>query len=239
MNYFDKYISNYDMSDPDINYKYYHSFRVMNNMELLSKCLNLPTKDVELAKNIGLFHDIGRFEQDKIYNSFIDDKMDHGEYGVEVLKKENILSNYNTEIEDYEVVYKAIRNHNKFKIEDNLNQRELLFSKLIRDADKLDILYALSNEEIKPHLYEDDSQISESVKKCFYDNKQILKNQRHSINDSIIIALGFVFDINYGVTLNIINNYKYIDKIYQRLNQKDLFKPYFDYINNYIEERID
>ena len=237
--YFDKYVSNYDMNDPDINYKYYHSYRVMNNMELLARCMNIPVKDVELAKYIGLLHDIGRFEQDKLYNSFLDKEMDHGDYGVEVLIKENILSHFDIDTKDYEVVYKAIKNHNKYQIEDNLTPRELYFSKLIRDADKLDILYALSNEELKPIIYEDDTDINIDIKESFFNNKQIKRTNKETRNDNIVVVFSFLFDINYEITLDIIKSNKYCDKFYQRLKNKDLFKQYIDYINKYINERID
>ena len=60
MKYFDSYTLNYDMSDPDINYKYYHSYRVMDLMEVLATNLKLNQKDIELAKVIGLLHDIGK-----------------------------------------------------------------------------------------------------------------------------------------------------------------------------------
>lgn len=120
-NYFDKYVFGYDMNDPDINYKYYHSYRVMHLSILIAKKLNLSEKDIKLAKIIGLLHDIGRFEQDKLYDSFKDTKMDHGDYGVEVLKRNKALDCYNIDKEDYEVVYKAIINHNKFQIETGLN----------------------------------------------------------------------------------------------------------------------
>ena len=43
---FDKYTSNYDMTDPDINYKYYHSYRVMDIMSLLASKLNLSENDI-------------------------------------------------------------------------------------------------------------------------------------------------------------------------------------------------
>ena len=149
MNSFDKYVSTYDMNDPDINYKYYHSYRVMNNMELIATKLNLSKEDIHLAKVIGLLHDIGRFEQDKLYDSFKDHSFDHGDYGVKVLKENKFLDNFNITKEDYEVVYKAIKNHNKFAIEENLNERELIFTKMIRDADKIDILYATGTEKYK------------------------------------------------------------------------------------------
>ena len=35
-----KYIKNYDTSDPDIKYKYYHSYRVMENSSVLAEALN-------------------------------------------------------------------------------------------------------------------------------------------------------------------------------------------------------
>ena len=105
--HFDKYVSNYDMTDPDINYKYYHSYRVMDAAKLIATKLNLSERDIHLATLIGLLHDIGRFEQDKLYNSFKDIKMDHGNYGVEVLKENDMLDNYNINKEDYEVVYKG------------------------------------------------------------------------------------------------------------------------------------
>ena len=55
----------------------------MKNSEYLSNKLNLSKTDKELAKIIGLYHDIGRFEQDKRYDSFNDKKtFDHGDYGV-------------------------------------------------------------------------------------------------------------------------------------------------------------
>ena len=40
-----------------------------------------------------------------------------------------------------EIIRKDIINHNKFAIEEGLTEEELLFAKLIRDADKIDIIY--------------------------------------------------------------------------------------------------
>ena len=239
MNYFDKYVSNYDMSDLDINYKYYHSYRVMDAAVLLATKLNLSEKDIYLAKVIGLLHDIGRFEQDKLYNSFKDTKMDHGNYGVEVLKENNVLEYYNIAKEDYEVVYKAIKNHNKFKIEDGLTERELLFSKIIRDADKLDILYALGQEKYKKILRQDEFEISNNIKESFFNNQSGNIKDVQSQNDGLVITFSYIYDINFKVTYEIIHKEKYYDKIYERINRKDIFKPYLDYLNKYIQERID
>lgn len=238
MNYFDEYTSNYDMQDPEINYKYYHSYRVMNIMELLAQKLNLSHEDIELAKVIGLLHDIGRFEQDKLYDSFKDSKFDHGDYGVKVLKENNILDKTNINQIDYEIVYKAVDNHNQFKINNGLTERELFFAKLIRDADKLDILYALSNKNIL-NIRQDNKEITKKIEEDFFNNKNINKEDTLSLNDSLIIQFAFIYDINFKETLEIIYKEKYYEKIYERINRKDIFKKYLDYTNKYIEERID
>ena len=239
MKYFDSYTLNYDMSDPDINYKYYHSYRVMDLMEVLATNLKLNQKDIELAKVIGLFHDIGRFEQDKLYNSFKDTKMDHGDYGVTILKENKILDKTNIDKTDYEVVYKAIKNHNKFKIEPNLNERELFFAKLIRDADKLDIIYAIGNEKIKPILRQDSASITKIFEENFFNHQIGNLKYSKSFNDGLVITFCYIYDINFKETYQIIHENKYYNKIYERINRKDIFKKYIDYTNKYIEERID
>ena len=239
MDFFNEYTSNYDLDNPRLKYKYFHSIRVMDNMIMLAKNMNLPYKDIELAKYIGLFHDIGRFEQYKRYESFNDHNLDHGDYASNYLKENNILAKYDIDKTDYEVVYKAIKNHNKFKIENNLSKRELLFTKMIRDADKLDILYALSNKDIKESIREDDGPVSALVADYFF-NEEIIKNHPDSSkNEQLVTVFGFIYDINFGLSLDIIKTNDYYNKIYNRLKNKELFKPFIDKINEYINERID
>lgn len=236
MYYFDEYVMGYDINDLDINYKYHHSYRVMDNMDNLAKSLGLDKDDIYLAKVIGILHDIGRFEQDKLYNSFIDKKMDHGTYGALYLKKSNLLEKFNISKDDYNVVYKAIFNHNKFSIEDGLNDRELLFSKMIRDADKIDILYALGNPCLKKDLRQDDSDISPLVRKTFFENKPILIDNVFSKNDNLMVIFCFIYDINFKNSLEIIYDKDYYNKIYNRIIRKDIFNEYIDYVNIYIEK---
>ena len=50
MNAFDEYTNKFDMNDNKLSYKYYHSYRVMNNMIVLAKNMNLSYCDIKLAK---------------------------------------------------------------------------------------------------------------------------------------------------------------------------------------------
>lgn len=237
MNYLDEYIKSYDMSLPQISYKYYHSCRVMDNMITLAKSLNLPIGDIELAKCIGVLHDIGRFEQFKRFNSFSDKNVDHGDLGETILRENNVLDHFQISKDDYEIVYTAIRNHNKYMIEQNLDSRTLRFAKLIRDADKLDILYALNNSEIKSAIWEDDSNIGDRVKNEFSSNKQVKNDGTETKNEKIVTMFSFIYDFNFSASIEIIKNEDYYGKIYHRLKHKTLFKPYIDHVNKYIDER--
>lgn len=238
MNYFDEYVNMYDKNIPEINHKYLHSYRVMDNMAVIAKSMNLTPCDVKLAKYIGLLHDIGRFEQYKRFHSFSDINIDHGDLGEEILRKENILKQFDIKEDDYEVIYKAIRNHNKYAIEPNLNKRELLFAKMIRDADKIDIIYSIGNEKVYSIIKEDNTNIRDKVKKQFFDNKQVKRTSKETRNENIVVMFSFIYDLNFDISLTIIKHINLHQKVYERLRHKELFKPYIEHIDNYINEKI-
>ena len=82
---FKKYVSNYDMEIRGIKLKYEHSFRVMSLSEKYALKLNFSEEDVYLAKLIGLLHDIGRFEQMKVYNTFVGVRLDKGQHEIKMV----------------------------------------------------------------------------------------------------------------------------------------------------------
>lgn len=111
-----------------------------------------------------------------------------------------------------------------------------MFSKLIRDADKLDILYVLGHDKYKDRLRQDDADISEKIKEAFYNNKSGDLKYVVSNNDKVMIAFCFIYDINFKVTLEKIKEEKYYEKIYKRISRKDIFNPYLEYVNKYLQE---
>ena len=136
---FNKYVDNFDRTSEKINLKYQHSLAVMGLMKELAFRLELSKEDIELSGLIGLLHDIGRFVQLRETNSFKDSILDHAIIGADYLFKEGHIRDYIEDTKYDSIIEKAIRNHNKLKIDDGLNERELLFSKMIRDMDKVDI----------------------------------------------------------------------------------------------------
>ena len=233
-----KYVSNYDETLEKINLKKLHSLRVMELSIKLAKSMNLSKEDIEIAGAIGLLHDIARFEQYTKYRTFSDlDSFDHGDYGVEILN--NDLRKY-VENNKYDDLIKiAIKNHNKFKIENGLSDRELLFSKIIRDADKIDIFYIASTMFWNTNYDEiNNSIIDDTVLSTFLNKEQLkhVKGVKYTGFNDIIQFIAFIFDINFKESFKILKEEDYINKILNKFDLKD--KENFDKVKNLANEFI-
>lgn len=242
---FIKYTQKFDLDNKNIKRKQSHSIRVMTISNQIAKSLNLSEKQIEIATLIGLLHDIARFEQYTQFRTFKDlESFDHGDYGVEILNKD--LRKY-IQISKYDNIIKtAIKNHNKFEIEQGLSKEELLFSKIIRDADKIDIIFETTSIFWKGQEADiESSKISEYIIEQFNDKKVIKRQKgvRIMYVDSIIMTIAFIYDINFIPSFEILYKKDYINKIIDRFNFKDLeTKKQIEQIrymaNNYIKLRL-
>ncbi len=235
MKAFDKYVSKFDLNDEHIKAKYNHSYRVSSLCEKYAKELGLSEEDIKLAKVIGLLHDIGRFEQYKQFKSFSDkDTIDHADLSASLLFDQGLIKNFNINPKDYEIVKFAIINHNKLTIPDT-DERKLKFAKLIRDTDKIDIIYMLGYlKELSVKTTDEpvSEEILQSIKNHEIANRHLCKNSC----DRIAVMFAFAFDINYDVCLKELKrNYKYF---YKRLKNKKFIDIYLEVLK-YINERTD
>ena len=240
-----KYTSKYDLMNKRQKGKQEHSLRVMEVSKKIAEKLNLSQEKVQLATLIGLLHDIARFEQYKQYNTFKDSQsFDHGDYALNILEKD--IRKY-IQIDKYDnIIKKAIKNHNKYKIEDGLTEEELLFAQIIRDADKLDIFYESAyifwkGEEKKV----EESFMSPDTLDKFKELKQIKKQPGKSILpiDEIVLLIAFIFDINFKESFEIIKKEDYINIILNRYDIKDNFSrkslnEIRKIANEYVENKI-
>lgn len=234
---FDNYVSNYDLDDLNIKLKYNHSYRVMRLQEKYAKLLNFSDDDIELAKLIGLLHDIGRFEQLKVYNTYNDGlSVDHADYSVEQLFDKNQIENFTKRKDWYPIIKFAIQNHNKHLIEKVDDERVLMHAKLIRDTDKIDIIYLLGVlDELKSRATDEpiDLDVIESIKQ----HKTAKRKDNHTKNDKYAIQMAFTFDIYNDICLK---EFKENFKVYyKRLNGEKIFKDIYTEIIKYIDERIE
>ena len=114
---FKEYVKNYDLEDKKIQLKVAHIERTSQMAKKIAENLDLEKEDIELAELIGLLHDIGRFEQLKRFNTFVDrESINHGEFGVEILFKEGKIRDFIDTSKYDEIIKKAIINHNRNRI---------------------------------------------------------------------------------------------------------------------------
>ena len=79
-------IKKYDLNEPNLLRKAIHSFDVARNCFSIACNRKLNEKERNLCYLIGLFHDIGRFEQWVKYKTYDDNKsIDHGELSYNIL----------------------------------------------------------------------------------------------------------------------------------------------------------
>lgn len=225
---FEKYVKPYGRDNVKICRKIEHSYRVIKVAEQIAKTLKLEEVDLELAKLIGLLHDIGRFEQIRIYDTFSDkDSIDHADLGVKILFEDGLIRKFIEDDKYDNIIYKAIKNHNKYAIEDGLDEKELLHAKIIRDADKTDIyeVYIRDIESNENAIFNYDNiskeKISDKVLEAVKEHK--LVDRYYTVNeaDRYVAALAFIFDFNFKKGLELVKESKYITKLINRVRTEN------------------
>lgn len=228
------FAAKFDMDDNNIKRKYEHSLRVEKLCEDIARSIKLSNHYIEVSKVIGLLHDYGRFYQWTNYKTFKDSKsIDHADYGAYELFQKDEINKFYKNKEDFKAIYEAIIFHNKYKVPKNAVSSKLC--KIIRDADKLDILYMFKTGEFK---MEEDGGISDKVKNEFYNHKLINHFNKKTNADLSLGYLSFIFDLNYKYSFEYLKNNKILDKIYKNIINKEKFKPYFEEINEYIDLKL-
>ena len=136
---FEAYLDEYDRADDKIHLKIVHTYGVVDASEDIARRMGLDEEDVQLAKVIGLLHDIGRFEQIRRFDSFEPGTMEHAAYGAQLLfGPEKMIRRFVKDDRFDSLICTAIEKHSDFKLEGITDERILIHAKLIRDADKLD-----------------------------------------------------------------------------------------------------
>ena len=138
---FADYTDRYDSQNPRIRLKIDHTYRVAALCDAIAKDLELGVEDTDTIWCIGMLHDIGRFEQVRRYDTFSDaDSLPHADLGVEILFSEGAIRDYLPDPGRDGLIQTAIACHSLYRLPQALSEKERPFCRIIRDADKIDIL---------------------------------------------------------------------------------------------------
>lgn len=251
MQAFDEYRKSYANTEK-INLKVAHMKRVMRNNIQLAQDLHLPLEDVSLAGLIGLLHDIGRFEQIKRYDTFIDsESIDHAMFSSEQLFDEGLIRKFIKDDEYDSIIRAAIENHSRFEIaSDGLSDRAILHSKLIRDSDKTDIYVQVMGSDAQAVFvgtHSSTDRISEKVFRDFMDRKCIKNQDLRCKADDYVRKVALIYGLYFPQSLHIVANQDLINRLTEFFKSSFEFSDpvttqYIDIVNNsannYIRKKI-
>ena len=205
--------------------KYVHSLKVADEAEGIAAESDWSAGDVRTARAAGLLHDVGRFSQVAEFGTFVDVRsVDHGRRGVEVLTAEGVCDDWPSD--DRRAVLDAVLLHNRKTIPESLNGRPLAMTKLVRDADKLDIFRvvreAVETGRDRRHrellaLPDPDAGLNDDLLNLIRAGRQGSHAEIRSFVDLMVLKLAWVFDINYPAAMARIFDRGHLEWVRQRL----------------------
>jgi putative nucleotidyltransferase with HDIG domain len=242
-NWFTDYVKTfkYDNNElqKNIDIKREHTERVTEEIINIGKQLGMNDNELNLAEIIARFHDIGRFEQYDRYKTFSDNKSEnHAELGIKILTGYNVLGNLNKEIQN--LILCSVRYHNLPSLPGDETETCLFYSRLIRDADKLDIWRLVtdyyhrkgSRRNIALELELPDTPgVSEEVYKALMNNQIVDIKHVKNLNDIKLLQAGWIYDINFKPTFESVKNRRYLEKIREVLPELKEIDQIFNAVN--------
>ena len=231
---FSEYLwNNYDLNNPLIHNKYYHSIRVANIMYYLAYKLNLRMDEQRLAYIIGIFHDLGRFREVVRSNRFNNLIFDHGAYSNKILYNDGLINKIDIDDDKHLTIRKAIYYHNKQNLGNDLNIDEELYAKLIRDADKIDIL----SMRVTGKRLKFTKTVNQVVLNNFFNDETINIKDIKSSSDSVLLYLSFIRDLSFDESYNYVIDRGYLNSLINIIDVDDDMIDIFDEIIKKVRKR--
>lgn len=242
--YLKNFISDDYKDDIDVLRIRIHNEKVVENILVLSDSLELSENEKHTAEIVALFHDIGRLcillqnhDEGKIH--------DHTEISIEYLRSNQTFNLLDEPVKN--ILIEVIQNHHRPEIPIMDDGSTLFFSKLLRDADKLDIWRStteyLVNKKNRTN-WARELGLSEKpvVTKSFYqtiiEGGVANKAEIVTLSDFLIYRMSWVFDLNFRKSYQILNQKQYIRHMYDTLPKNDDVIEIYRMIKIHIQNQI-
>lgn len=245
LNYTDSFLSNNNEFDKNILLKKKHSLMVRQECRQLAEAEKFSPRIAALIEISGLFHDIGRFEQIREFNTFVDCKsIDHGDLGCKVLTETKMLAALPEQ--DRNIIFTSTKNHNKRMLTDDFDEATLLVVKAVRDADKLDIMRVLLNEYAKGkldktvilHLEESDD-VSSKVLAHLEKGENPSIADFKTLTDFKLAQLAWIYDLNFKHSLREFKKREFYEQITTLLPDSPQINKLCAQMRDYLEHETE
>ena len=249
-NWFDDYVDQFFTDDPVCNevirLKQDHTHRVCLNAAMLSDALGINSHDRLLAQLSALLHDVGRFKQFALYQTFNDAVSEnHALLGIREIGLHKVLEKWCQE--DRRLICRAIAYHNVAKLPEIEGERSLFFMKLIRDADKLDVYKILiknyrehhqGSRTTVLHKLPDIPTCSPKILEALLEKRTARFEDMNSLNDFKLLQIGWVYDLNFTPSFQALFRLQYIEQISELLPKTKQVTAAIDLAIEYVNSRI-
>lgn len=205
--------------------KLFHSMQVVDNARAICAGEHLPEERACLLA--ALYHDVGRFAQYRQWKTFKDrDSVNHGLLSSTLLEECQVLRN---EPELAEEVIAAVRWHNAFRLPEDVQAN--VAARVVRDADKLDILRVIDGHLASEGPYEptvilslpDDRRgFSQKVLDCALRGEIASYTDLTCVNDFRLLLGTWVHGLNFATSRQMMARQGHVERLLAPLPE-DIF----------------
>ena len=223
-----------------------HTLNVCAEITGVGEELGLSREDLLLAEIAALFHDIGRFAQFAQYGTLVDrTSVDHAQLGIRVLHENDTLRQLDEGAQD--LICRAISYHNRPALPAEETETCLFLSKLLRDADKLDIWRVVTNiyrrgDEGENSMVELDLPntpgFSSEAYQALMEKRTVSVAHLRNLNDFKLCHLSWVYDINFLPTFQRIKRRGYLATIHEALPRAGEIDTVCAIAQAYLDEKL-
>ncbi len=248
--WFSEYCRSFHSDDEDmqrnITLKEDHTYRVCSNILEIGRGESLDEDDMRIVEAVSLLHDVGRFEQYRQYRTFRDGvSVNHAELGAQIIEDYEVLSPLFPR--ERSIIAHAVEFHNTFAIPKTLTEKDRLFLKLIRDADKLDIWRVFIEYFLQPEHERasaaglglpDKPRCSAEVFNQIFDGKMVRLSTVKTLNDFKLMQLSWIYDLNFDTSFRLLGERDCIGQLASTLPANDKVVAAVALVRGYADDKL-
>jgi len=227
-----EFLSGSDFDVANVQLKIDHTMRVLEFARQMAAAQNNGAGLTKLAELAALFHDVGRFPQYARYRTFHDQmSVNHAYEGVVTLKEHRVLEDLPGAAR--RLVLGAMALHNRRSLPRGLPKELKDLTSVLRDADKLDIFQVMlahfkpgvkHNKVVNLELKPDPNKYTQELLARVLQRQMVNYLDLAWVNDFKLLLCSWIYDLNYGVSREIVRERGYLEELLDYLPQNPEFE---------------
>jgi len=221
-----------------------HSLRVVSNSNMLADVLLQTEEERKIAVINAMFHDFGKAS---LLSKDIEPlviQREHATASTKIIQQMDFFQSLSAEVQL--IILRAVECHNLIRLPKLDNDQQILFAKILRDADKLDVFdasfrYFKERYSIQPLVTRElnnSIEISDRILKNIWAGKPAAYEDMKSLNDYKLLLISMVYDLNFKYTFRVMSEKQYIQKIYETLPKRDHIIDVYRNIKLFVENKF-